>query len=214
MKKKCIIIGGGGHARVLIDSINASGVAEIVGILDRATKTHGKKLDGVPVLGDDTIIKRISTAHKAGYFAIGVGSTSDNTLRAKLFDMCIKAGLKPLTIVHPTAFIASSAKIGEGCQIQPLAAICAGAVLGTNVIVNTSAVVEHDCRVASHVHIATGAKLAGGVKLGEKAFVGAGSVIRQGIIIGVGAIVAAGAVVVKDVAAGVAVAGVPAEKMR
>jgi sugar O-acyltransferase (sialic acid O-acetyltransferase NeuD family) len=123
------------------------------------------------------------------------------------------AGLSPLIARHPTAFIASSAKIGDGSQILAMAAVAVDAILGRGVIVNTSASVDHECVLGDGVHIAPGARLAGCVVVGRFAMVGTGAVVLPRVRIGEDAIVGAGAVVTKDVAAGAVVAGNPARTM-
>lgn len=115
-----------------------------------------------------------------------------------------------LSVIHPTAFIAKDALVGDGCQILAMSAVCAGVSLGQAVIVNTKASVDHDCVIGDGAHIAPGATLAGEVTVGKFTFVGTGAVILPRIRIGIGAVIGAGAVVTRDVAAGETVVGNPA----
>jgi sugar O-acyltransferase (sialic acid O-acetyltransferase NeuD family) len=144
-----------------------------------------------------------------GLAAIG-GSGKD---RVELQEFMRANGLLPVTAVHPTAFVARDAEIGESCQILAHAAICAEAVLGASCIVNSSATVEHECNLGVGVHIGPGAKLAGLVEIDEFTFVGAGAVVLPRVRIGRNVIVGAGAVVTKDIADNLTVVGNPARPL-
>lgn len=204
MAKRCVILGGGGHARVVLESLRASKAASPLGIVDPALKGA---VDGLRVLGGDEVLK---TLPKGTLFVVGMGGIGDNGPRARLFEKAVSAGLTPLTVIHPSASVSPSAVLAAGCVVLPRAVVNAGARVGAGAIVNTAAVVEHDCVVGAHAHLATGAILCGGVTLGELAHVGAGAVVRQGLSVGARALVAAGAVVVKAVPDGARVMGVPA----
>jgi UDP-perosamine 4-acetyltransferase len=213
MKDTCIILGGGGHARVLIDCIQVGGAAKIYGILDPDKSRWGQVMLDVPILGDDDLITEM-VAHGVHYFVVGLGSAGNTLPRRRLFELGLANGLEPLTVVHPSSIHSARAAIGPGAQLLPGSIINAGAVISKNVIINSSAVVEHDCVIEDHVHIASGAKLASTVNVREGAHIGVGAVIRQGITVGEGAVVGAGAVVVKDVPPRVVVVGVPAHFLR
>lgn len=202
----CIILGGGGHAQMLIEILTLIKIP-ILGILEQNRELWGKTSQGVPVLGGDDLLPEL----QPNWFAIGLGGTGNNLPRQRLFEYALSHGFQPLTLIHPSAIVSQLAQIGHGCQLLPGCIVNAGAVLGENVIVNSGAIVEHDCRIQGHVHVATGARLASTVFVGAGTHIGAGAIVRQCIKIGDYALVAAGAVVVKDVPAGTAVAGVPAK---
>lgn len=208
----CIVLGGGGHARVLIDSLQASEVAVIHGVLDPNRSLWGETLLGVPVLGGDDLLPGLFE-QGVTHFVVGLGSIGNSHLRARLFEAGLSRSLKPLTVMHPSAICSVWAKIGDGSQLFPASVVNANASLGENSIINSGAIVEHDCLIGAHTHIATGAKLSGGVKIGAGAHVGAGAVIRQDINIGAGAIIGAGACVIRDVAPETIVVGVPAQPL-
>ena len=208
-KVTCVVLGAGGHARVLIDCLRLNPNVTIVGILDSNPGLFSQSVDGIPVLGSDDMLSEISKK-SATHFIVGLGGTGNNFPRRRLFEMALAHGLEPFAVKHPSAIISSGAMIDAGCQFLAGCILNTGARLGVNVLVNTGAIVEHDCVVMDHAHISTGAKLAGGVQICTGAHVGIGATVRQNVIIGESAIVGAGAVVVKDVEPNETVVGVPA----
>lgn len=212
-KINCVILGGGGHAKVLIDALQMSGAAIPRAVLDPDPSRWGQSLWGVPILGGDDLLPELK-GRGIGYFTVGLGSVGDSQPRKRLFDLGVSFHLKPLSVIHPSAVFSRRVKMGEGSQIFPGSVVNAGAALGVNVIINSGAVVEHDCVVGDHVHVATGAHLAGAVRIGAGAHIGIGATVKQGIAIGESAVVGAGAVVVKDVLLHTLVVGVPARLFR
>ncbi len=210
----CIILGGGGHARVLIDCLR-TGFQNICihGILDPDHSRWMQTLMGVPILGDDDLLPGL-IGRGINSFVIGLGSTGDNLLRQNLFQFGVSHDIQPLTVIHPAAICSHWATIGLGTQLLPLSVVNTDAILGVNVIVNSGAIVEHDCVLGDHVHVATGARLCGEVKVEDGAFIGAGATVKQGVLICERAIIGAGAVVVRDVPAHTTVVGVPARSLR
>jgi sugar O-acyltransferase (sialic acid O-acetyltransferase NeuD family) len=204
---KCILIGGGGHGRVLLETVKEFRPGLLVGVLD--SQPGLQRVGDAPVLGGDELLPRLK-AQGFTHFLIGVGSVRSCVRRAELYVAACNAGLEPFSVVHPAAWVSHTAKIGTGCQILAKAVVNTGARLGGHVLLNCGAIVEHDCEIGAHTHVATGAILCGGVTVGESAHIGAGSVIRQGIRIGTRAVVGAGAVVVKNVPDDLLVVGVPA----
>ena len=209
----CLILGGGGHARVIIECLRANKTEESLGILDRDPALGQQEVLGVPVLGGDELLPHLAREGTTR-FLVGLGGVGDNRPRQRLFESGLKHGLNPLTLCHPSAVCSPSASLGGGTVVFPGAVVNACTRLGTNVIVNTGAIVEHDCTVGDHVHLATGSRVCSTVRIGNAAHIGAGSTVRQGISIGEGAIVGAGAVVVKDVEPWTVVVGVPARVLK
>lgn len=205
MNRPVILLGGGGHARVLADCLLAND-QEVAGYV--APADQGELLSGIRWLGDDPWLMN----QPRDTFALvnGLGSVAQTTPRRRLFEDYRAAGFRFAQVVHPRALVSPSAALGEGCQALPGAIVNAGARVGENTIVNSGAVVEHDCQLGDHAHIAPGAVICGDSKIGDGVHVGAGAVIIQGIEIGPGAIIAAGAVVTRNVEPLTLVAGVPA----
>lgn len=209
----CVLIGGGGHAVVIIDTLELTGMVQLHGILDRNSAVWGSDVLGVPILGGDELLVELADAG-VEYFVIGLGSTGDNFPRKRLYEQAIACRLKPFTVIHPTAFVSKRAKVGVGAQLCPGSIVNAQAALGVNVIVNTGAIVEHGCILGDHVHVATGARLASTVTVDTCAHIGAGATVRQCVSIGEGAVVGAGAGVIGDVPPFQVVAGVPAKPLQ
>lgn len=206
--QRVVVLGSGGHAKVLIEIIKVLPQLQITCILDSNTKKIGETFFDIPIIGGDSLLE--SKELNADAFVIGIGSVSDNSFRSKLYQRCLKAGLHPLKIIASSAIVSESAQLGNGVQILPGAVINSDAKIDENVIINTGAIIEHDCVLHQNVHVATGAKLAGQVTVGRDSFIGCGASIIQSVRIGEGAIVGAGAVVIRDVAAGATVKGNPA----
>jgi len=203
-----ILLGGGGHAKVLIDLVNERSDYQITGILDPVLKV-GLRIKGFTVLGTDAELPKLRDQGIPNV-AIAVGSVKCNLLRKKLFDQSQKLGFKIPALVHPRSIVSADVKISDGVQIMAGAIIQTDTTLGEGTVINTGVQVDHDCRIGSQVFLSPGVVLSGGVIVGNNAFVGAGAVVIQGVRIGDNAVIAAGAVVIQDVEDGALVKGVPA----
>jgi UDP-perosamine 4-acetyltransferase len=201
-----VVIGAGGHAKVVIELLRAAGLG-IAGLIDPAPP--GPEVLGVPVLGGDAALPGLRAAGlSAAVIALG-----DNALRQRVGTRLAALGFDLPAVIHPAALVSPSTRIAAGVVVMAGAAIGPDAELGPLAIVNTRAVVEHDNRIAAAAHIAPGAVLAGRVTVGERALVGAGAAVRPGIAIGADAVIGVGAAVVADIAAAAVVAGVPARPL-
>lgn len=209
----CVILGGGGHAKVLVDALLMNGAAVPLAVLDADPSQWGQSLWGVPILGGDDLLPELKD-QGIGYFVVGLGSVGNSQPRKRLFELGLSHHLKPWSVVHPSAVFSQRVKMGEGSQLLPGSVVQAGAKLGMNVIINSGAVVGHDCVVGDHVHVAAGACLGGGARVGAGAHIGMGAAVKQGLTIGENAVVGMGAVVVKNVPPGTVVATPPARPLR
>ena len=208
MSTPVIILGGGGHAKVLVEALLAND-AIIAGIVDPDQSLHGTKILGVPVVGGDEVVAAYPCAEVQ--LVNGIGSVKVPRTRLELFERFSARGYIFATVVHPSAVIASDAELGEGAQVMAGTVIQPGSRIGRNAIVNTKASVDHDCLIGDHVHLAPGVTLSGEVTVGAGTHVGTGATVIQGVRIGSGSMVGAGALVLKDVPDGVTAMGVPAK---
>lgn len=204
-----VIIGAGGHAGVVIDTVNARDCLRIHGLVDQDQKLWRSRRYGCDVLGGDDLLAGIFAAGVHGAF-LGIGMVRPSSLRRTCAEKAARLGFRFPSLTHPTAWISPSATLGEGAFVGPMAVVNSGAVLGSHAIVNSGAIVEHDCRVGDFSHVASGACLAGGVSVGTETLIGARAVVREGLSIGSRALIGAGAVVVRPVPDDVQARGVPA----
>ncbi|MBF0232991.1 MAG: acetyltransferase [Desulfamplus sp.] len=202
-----IIIGAGGHAKVLISALKYL-QREIIGILDHDSTLIGKSIAGVDVLGDDDKIQDYDPITIE--LVNGIGSVSSPEKRRNLYLKFKDMGYTFAKVIHPSAIIMSDVKTGEGAQIMAGAIVQTGCIIGENVIINTGAILDHECMIGAHNHVAPGAVLSGNVQVGGMVHIGTAATIIQGIKIGEATIIGAGAVVIKNVPSNVKVAGIPA----
>jgi sugar O-acyltransferase (sialic acid O-acetyltransferase NeuD family) len=206
MDERIVIIGAGGHAKVVLDAIQQINRKEqlftIAGLVDDVT---GKtELCGYRVEPE-------AGRFSADCFVVAIG---DNQARRDKFNQLLSLNYRPVTIIHPAAVLSPQVKIGLGSVVMAGVVINIDTTIGANCIVNTSASIDHDCTIGDHVHIAPGSVLAGNVSVGEGAFLGAGTKVIPRIALGAWTIAGAGAVVIKDVPADVKVVGVPAKPIQ
>ncbi len=212
MKQKILLIGAGGHCKVVLDVIFSNNEFTVAGIVDLKKRVNSEIL-GVPVIGTDSDLPRFFKAGIRNCF-IAVGSIGNPQPRAKLYATAQKAGFAFPNIISPAASVSSRAILGSGNYIAPGAIINAGASIGSNCIINTGAIVDHDCTVGDFVHLSPGSILSGGVTVGYYSHIGTGSVVIQDVEIGEKSIVGAGSVVVKDIRSGVVAYGSPCKERK
>ncbi len=210
MSLPILVIGAGGHGRVVADALRAAG-KKVLGFLDSARHLHGKYVGGLPVLGGDECLQDHPPASVG--LANGIGSTTVTAARRQVYERLTAAGFEFETVRHPAAIIAPSVVLSAGAQVMAGAVLQPGVIVGEDTIINTGALVDHDCVIGSHCHLAPGVVLSGTVRVGDGCHIGTAASVIQGITIGPDALIAAGAVVVNDVSAGTRMAGMPARAM-
>jgi UDP-perosamine 4-acetyltransferase len=199
-----VIVGAGGHAKVVIELVRAEGKYEILGCTDLNGDDY--VLGNVPILGTDAVLPSLfMQGVKKAFVAVG-----DNHLRQCLLTHLLKIGFELANAVSPNAVISTSARLGCGIAIMAGSVINASAQIGDGAIINTNAGVDHDCRIGDYAHIGPAAALAGNVEVGLGSFIGIGASILPGVRIGDRVIVGAGSVVIRDIPNDVTAFGVPA----
>ncbi len=207
MRKKVVIIGAGGHAKVIADMIEKSG-DEIVGFLDDNKKKGTTIIKEYKVLGDFNNRFPLAIANSDYEFIIAIG---DNKKREEISH---SPNLKFYTAIHPSAQIGLDVEIKEGTVIMANACINSSAKIGKHCIINTGAIIEHDNIIEDFVHISPNVALGGTVKIGKNTHVGIGSIIKNNITICENCKIGAGAVVVKDIKEEGTYVGVPAKGIK
>lgn len=204
--KRVVIIGAGGHGREVADIFRAHADTEIIGFVDDSKEIHGKRFDGLLVLGDWSWFDGVELSEIAVICAVGSPQSCRGlTRRAEAL------GLDFASAISPLAYVSSLARLGVGITVFPHAVINPGAVVESFSIVNIAATISHDTKIGRYSNINPGAHLAGNVTVGEGCYVGMGSNVIQGLSIGSWSVVGAGAVVTSDLPANVTAVGVPAE---
>jgi sugar O-acyltransferase (sialic acid O-acetyltransferase NeuD family) len=191
------LYGASGHAKVIIDILNAQNV-KIDGLFD--DNPNCIALKGVPFLGTYSNFEMVVNS-----LIISIGN---NNIRRRIVEAL--PGKEFATAVHPSSIISDDVSIGKGTVVMHSAIVQSSTCIGCHCIINTAATVDHDCKIEDYVHISPNSTLCGNVNIGEGSQVGAGAVVLPGVKIGKWAIVGAGAVVVKDVPDNAVVVGNPA----
>lgn len=205
-----VLIGAGGHGKVVLDAVRQEGRHRVVGFLDADPRLHGAVVHDVPVIGGPNLLDKLPGRKVRGVL-VAIG---DNRTRANYAAEALAVGLELVSAVHPRAVVAASATVGRNVLIAAGAVVSVDATIGDGTIVNTAAVVDHECVIGRYAHVAPGVRLAGRVTVGDHAFIGLGASVIQCLSIGDRATVGAGAVVLADVSADTTVIGVPARPMR
>ncbi|HVC02259.1 MAG TPA: acetyltransferase [Steroidobacteraceae bacterium] len=200
-----LIIGAGGHGKVIVDTALVLGWTNLAFLDDRADAL-GSVL-GVPVVGKLINLAEFAPAYRHAVVALGEAKR-----RLAMTQRCRETGLGLVSLIHPTAYVSRFASVGTGCAVLAQSAISAGARIGVACIVNTGATVDHDCAIGDGAHVCPGAHLGGNVRVGDRSWIGIAASVRQGITIGSDVTVGAGAVVIGDVTDGATVIGVPAKE--
>ncbi len=192
-----ILVGGGGHCKVLISIIKESSQYNIVGISDKQSKL-GKQISGIKI---NYIDSQLEYLHKEGLrnAIVSVGSLGNPISRIKLYNLLKEIGYLLPVIVSNHSIINSSVSIGSGTVVMPGAVVNSGTTIGNNCIINTGSIIDHDCKIGDNVHIAPGVTLSGGVVVGNNSHIGTGASIIQNIIVSSNVVVGAGSVVVRNI---------------
>ncbi|MGQ9780344.1 MAG: NeuD/PglB/VioB family sugar acetyltransferase [Bacillota bacterium] len=206
-RRELLIVGAGGHGKVVADIAVAAGF-KVIGFVDDGPEKQ-PPLPRYRILGTIGDLPAILGKHPHLGLVLAVG---DNSVRRDLAGRI--AGAVYPTVVHPSAVVSPHATLGPGTVVMPQVVVNAGTIIGAHVILNTSCSVDHDCRVGDFAHLAPGVRLAGGVAVGVGACLGTGASVVPQVKIGEWAVVGAGAAVVEEIPPRVVAVGVPARVVR
>ncbi|MCL7746070.1 acetyltransferase [Halalkalibacter alkaliphilus] len=203
---KVVIIGHGGHSKVLSDLILSIEEMKVIGYLDDKYNYFQKKneLYTGPIASAHMFADRFEDIK----FVIGIGN---NEIRKKVVSQLDLPMELFTTLIHPSAIISPEAKIGYGTVIMPYSIINSDTQVGNHTIINTGAIVEHDCHLEDFTHISPNATITGSVVVQEGAHIGAGATIIPNISIGAWSTIGAGATVISHIPAYSTAVGIPAK---
>jgi len=193
MKKKIILVGGGGHCLSCIDVINMENKFEIFGIVDKSPVNIKKYVH----LGNDNEIYK--KKFKVKNILISIGQITNSKLRKKIYSKLLGLEYNFPTIISPLSYLSKDSQLGDGSIVHHNAIINSFSSIGDNCIINTGSIIEHETKIANHCHISTGSIVNGGVEIGECTFLGSNSAVKQGIKIGKNCVIGAGVFINKNI---------------
>lgn len=205
-----IILGAGGHGRVLLSILRFSG-CDVIGFVDPDDGIIGKSIDGLCVIGSDEILEAVLPSQ--AILVNGIGSTSSTGKRKSIYLKFLSKGYRFGSVIHPSVILDDSVVLGDGVQIMAGAILQPGVHIGENSIINTGAVIDHHCSIGCHVHVGPGVVLSGNVTVHDGCHIGTKACVIQGLTLGRGSLIGAGSAIVKNVPEHSKVAGVPAKSM-
>jgi len=203
-----LILGAGGHGRVVADLADESGRYQRIAFLDD-TAGAAEKNAPWPILGRMSDLSRYRSEFEAAFVAVG-----DANKRLELLARAESNGYTIATLVHPAAFVSRRAALESGTVVCAGAVVQVNARVGRGCIVNTGSSIDHDCVLGTGVHLCPGAHLAGSVVVGEHTWIGIGASVIQGLSIGSRVTIGAGAAVVANVMNDRTIGGVPASDLK
>jgi sugar O-acyltransferase (sialic acid O-acetyltransferase NeuD family) len=204
---KLLILGAGGHGKVVLDVAKITGKWDLISFLD--DRDGLKEVMEIPVIGKLEDYKSFREDYNYAFVAIG-----NNELRLEWLEKLSKEGFIIPKIIHPFSSLSKNVEVGMGTIIMPGVVLNTCAKVGNGCILNTNCSIDHDCILGDAVHLSPGVSIGGTVIVKSKVWLGIGSSISNNIVIGNNSIVAAGAVVIKDVPDNVIVAGIPAKVIK
>lgn len=193
-----VIYGGGGHAKMCIEMITQSEKYTIKGVIDD-NKPVGTQIFNVPVIGNENDLTEFQIKGLTKVI-LGIGAVLNHKSRNHLYKSIQSKLLDIPTIIHSTAMVEPSVKIGKGNQIMQGAIVGSDVTIGNNCIINSGCIISHDTVIGNNVHIAPGAIIAGGVTIQDNTVIGMGSTLFLGVSIGKNVSINNGVHIFKDIA--------------
>jgi sugar O-acyltransferase (sialic acid O-acetyltransferase NeuD family) len=209
MRKSLIVIGAGGHAKVVAEAARISGWT-VLGFVDEVNDVSGQRDFFGARLWANVAVAISENDERAEWF-VAIG---DNVARAQKILQMQESGMSLATIIHPAAVVSKHSRVGPASFVAALAHLGPDSVVGDGVIINTAASVDHDCIVESFAHLSPRCVLGGHAYVGSRAWVGMGAVVRDRARIGADCVVGAASLVLREAAVGDVVVGIPAKSVR
>jgi UDP-perosamine 4-acetyltransferase len=206
-----VVVGGGGHAKVVISLLRKLKSYSILGHTDLRDNSAAL---GVPYLGSDNALTTLTVGRKELNAVLALGQVGLGTRRHELWSRLQSPRILFPLIVSPDAIVNEGVSGAEGALVMDGAVIHSGATIGRGVIVNTNSTIEHDVVLGDWVHVAPGATISGDVAVGRFSMIGAGATVIQGIKIEAGCMVGAGATVLHDLTESGVYVGTPARRVK
>ena len=192
-----LMLGIGGHAHSVVDSIEQNGIYNIIGFLDKEER-QGEHFRDYQVIDTDAALGKYDDNGIRNAF-ITIGYMGKHTIREKLYCQLKEIGYTLPNVIDNSAIIASDVSLEDGVFVGKRAIINANTYIGKMCIINTGAIIEHDCVVEEYSHISVGSVLCGGASIGSQSFIGANATVIQEISVGNHTIIGAGTVVTKNI---------------
>ena len=207
-----VIIGNGGHAKVVIDILEERGDYNILGII---TKNKGDEIGigGYEILGDDNLLKELFNKG-VKVVVMGVGGYTDNSLRKRIYENLKKIGFQVISAIHPTASISRTVLMGEGNVVFSGVVINPYVKLGNNIIVATGSTIDHDSVIKDHSFISAGVTVGAETIIKEEVLLALGSKVMAGVTICKGALIGAGALITGNISEPGTYFGMPAKRLK
>ncbi len=206
-----VIIGGGGHAKVVADMLAAINRYQIVGYVD--PKDRGPLL-GSPYMGDDASLISLARKRQTLDVVIGVGQVRLGVQRSDLWRKLQGVHICFPSIISVSAIVSPTVHCAEACTIMPGAVLNPDATVGIGCILNSNCTVEHDVILGDWVHIAPGATICGDVRIGKHSMIGAGATVIEGVTVSHDCLIGAGATVIHSIDEPGVYVGSPARRIR
>lgn len=194
--KPLIIIGGGGHASVLVDLLRSQG-REILGVVSPDDISNRSAFEGLRHYRNDEDV--LNYSRDEILLVNGIGALPRSDFRKKLSQYYSRHGFMFESVISQFAHVSDFAQVESGGQVLTGAIVQAGARIGSHTIINTGAIVEHDCEIGDFNHVAPGAVLCGHVSTGNNVYIGGGVNIVPNVKIKHNSVIGAGALIIKDI---------------
>jgi sugar O-acyltransferase (sialic acid O-acetyltransferase NeuD family) len=207
---KIVVVGGGGHAKVLIGVLKKSGYA-----IEGYTDDHNRgTVLGIPYLGSDSVLSALIQRKMNLAAVIAIGKIDTSEVRLLLQRRVSELGFEFPVIYSPHAVVNEAVILRAGAVVLDGVIVNSGTTIGEACILNTGSIIDHDCIIGVNVHIAPGATLSGGVMVGDHCMIGTGANIIQSVKVCGGCLIGAGSTVVEDISVAGTYVGSPARKIR